>query len=335
LKLGISIVPRHPPSEFVEHIRLAERQRFDYAWIADVGLHRETFIMCALASQATSRIRIGPGVVNPYTRHPGIIAAQVATLQEISRGRSFLGLAVGGYRALQQLGIPAWNRPAGTLREAVEILRRLLDGERLNFHGSKFRVVGAQINSQNLPRVPIYLGVMLGRQGLRMAGQLCDGALIVGPLGGQTKRIVDIIRKAANDEGRDLTKLEIAMTAPFAVSYNRSEAIKSVKESVAEFALLDERLRQAVMAEGITHDQISKVRDAVQQRGAIQEAVTDTMVDRFAIAGTPSDCSEKIELLKDIGVTQVVVGTPAADSPDMVRLIGKDIIPNVVEQHTQ
>ena len=329
VKFGISIVPNRAPAEFVEHIKLAEKQRFDYAWIADVGLHRETFIMCALACQATSRIRIGPGVVNPYTRHPGIIAAQAATLQEISRGRSFLGLGVGGYRALHQLGIPTWDRPAKTLKEAIEILRRLMDGERLTFQGSTFRIVDAQIDSQNQPRVPIYLGVMLGRQGLRMAGELCDGALIVGPLGSQTKRIVDIIKKAASDRGKDPAKLEIAMTTPFAVSNNRSEAIKGVKESVAEFALLDERLREAVLSEGITDEQISQVRDAVQQRRGIQEAVTDSMAELFAIAGTSSDCTEKIALLKRMGITQLVVGTPAAGIPHMLRIIGEDIVPSV------
>jgi len=284
--------------------------------------------MCVLACQATTRIRIGTGVVNPYTRHPGILAAQAATLQEMSNGRSFLGLGVGGYRALHQLGIATWDRPGRTLREAITILRRLFDGEKVTFHGSVFRVADAQIDFQH-QRVPIYLGVMLGRQGLKMAGELCDGALIVGPLGDQTKQVVDSIKKAASDSGKDPASLEIAMSAPFAVSKDRAEAIKAAKVSVAELALLDRRLRPALLAEGITDEEISRVEDAIKQGGGVQDAVTNTMVELFGIAGTASDCIKKIELLKKTGITQLVVGRPAREVPEMIRIIGRDVIPNV------
>lgn len=80
----------------MSRVRLAEENEFNYAWIADVGLHRETFIMCALACQATTRMKIGPGVANPYARHPAILAVEAARLQEISDSRSFLGLGVRG-----------------------------------------------------------------------------------------------------------------------------------------------------------------------------------------------------------------------------------------------
>lgn len=327
MKFGISIVPNKPATEFVEHVKLAEEESFDSAWIADVGLHRETFMMCALACQGTRRIRIGTGVVNPYTRHPGLIAAQVATLQEMSHGRAFLGLGAGGYRALRQLGISTWDRPALTLRESIKVIRGLLEGEKLTFRGSVLAVANAQIDFQTQARPPIYLGVMLGRQGLRMAGELCDGALLVGPLGNQTKRIVETVKQAASDSGRDPQEIDIAMTAPFSVSRKPVEAIRAAKQTVAELGVLDDRLRPAILAEGITDEAISRVKDAVQQGRAAEEAVTDAMVDLFGIAGTPSDCVEKIALLRKIGINQIVVGRPARQSPEMMKIIGKDIIP--------
>lgn len=329
MKFGISIVPNKPTIQFVEHIKLAEKEGFDSAWIADVGLHRETFIMCAMACQGTRRIRIGPGVVNPYTRHPGLVAAQVATLQEISHGRAFLGLGVGGYRALRQFGMSTWEKPALTLRESIKVIKGLLEGEKLTFHGSVFTVANAQIDFQAQTRPPIYLGVMLGRQGLRIAGELCDGALLVGPLGNRTRQIVESIKQAASDSGRDPLGLEIAMTAPFAVSKKPAEAIKAAKQTVAELGILDERLRAVVIAEGITDEQISRVKDAVQQGRAVEEAVTDRMVDLFGIAGTPLDCVEKIESLRKVGISQIVVGRPARQSAEMMRIIGKDIIPTM------
>jgi 5,10-methylenetetrahydromethanopterin reductase len=329
-KFGIQIRPNKAVPEFVDHVKLAEEEGFDYAWIADVGLHRETFIMCALASHSTTKIRIGPGVANPYTRHPGVLAAEVATLQEISHGRSFLGLGVGGYSALRQLGIATWNRPARTLREAVVISRRLLDGEKVTYSGSIFRITNAQIDFGSRQRIPIYLGVMLGKKSLTLAGELCDGALVVGPLGrSQTKIVVDEIKKAARDSRRDMETLEIAMATPFSISRNRTEAFNTAKQFVAELAISDERLRPALLKEGVTEEQISKITDTLRRRESVQQVVTDTMVERFAVAGTPSDCIEKIELLKKTGITQIAVGRPARDLPDMVRMIGEEVIQSI------
>lgn len=330
LKFGIQVRPNCTPTEFVEHLRFVEKEGFDYAWIDDIGLHRETFILCALASERTTKLRIGPGVTNPYTRHPGMLAAQVATLQEISNGRSFLGLGLGGYTALRQLGFTTWNKPVNTLREAIMISRRLLDGENLTFDGSIFKLTNAKIDFRPKQRVPIYLGVMLGKQGLKMAGELCDGALVVGPLGrNQTRPVVDSIRKAAADSGKDPESLEIAMAAPFSVSDNRTEAIELAKQSVAERAILDERLRPAILAEGLTEEQISKVKNAAMRGDSLHEVVTDAMVDLFAIAGTVTDCIRKIEALKKTGITQLAVGRPARESPEMLKIIGEEIIPNV------
>jgi 5,10-methylenetetrahydromethanopterin reductase len=331
LKFGLSIVPNKSLPTIIEQVKLAEREGFQSAWIADVGLHREAFLTCALASQGTTKIHIGTGVVNPYTRHPGIIASQTATLQEISQGRAFLGLGAGGYRALRQLGIATWDRPALTLRESVKILRALLDGQKLTFHGSVFSVDNAQIDFRYPAPVPIYLGVMQGKMALRIAGELCDGVILVGPLGKQTGRIIDAVREAAIDSGRDPGRLDIALTAPFAVSDNRSAAIEAVKRTVAELAITDDRLKSALQAEGITEEGIWKVKGAIQRGENIEAAVGDEMVDLFGIAGTPSDCIDKINSLEKAGVTQIVVGRPAQEIPEMLKVVGENLIANLHE----
>jgi len=329
MRFGIQIRPNKSPDDFVSHVKLAEEQGFDYAWIADVGLHREVFIMTALASQATTRIKIGPGVTNPYTRHPAILAAEAATLQEISHGRTFLGLGTGGYSALQQLGVPTWDRPAITLREAVTLCRQLLHGQAVTNRGTVFETRNARIDFAVSPPVPIYLGVMLGKVGLRLAGELCDGALTVGPLGKtHTKLVVDKIRQAADEAHRRPEDLEIAMATPFAVSEDGAEAIEMAKQAIAELAILDPRLRPALVAEGVTDEEILRVQNSAG-RGDVSQAVTDKMVELFGIAGTPSYCIKKIAELQKTGITQVAVGRPARESKEMMRMIGREIIPRL------
>ena len=90
----------------------------------------------------TQRCRIGPSVTNPYTRHPALTAAAIATVDELSGGRAVLALGAGG--GLEQFGIDRVN-PVGALREATQIIRGLTAGEKVDFAGRHFTVNGAQL----------------------------------------------------------------------------------------------------------------------------------------------------------------------------------------------
>lgn len=330
MRFGIQTVPQSPVKDYVDKVVAAEKLGFDFCWVADIGLHADTFMSCAAAAEKTTRIKIGPGVVNPYSRHPALIAAQAATLQDISKGRAFLGLGIGGFRALQQLGIPTWRNAGETLRESIEICRRLLDGENLTFKGKIFETSGAMIpGAKTRARVPIYLGVMLGKTGIRLSGELCDGAIIVGPLGKMGLRtVIEGIRTAARNAGKGASSMEIAMSCPLSVARNSKEAVSSARIHVARMAILDKRLSPVLRKEGITEEERMAVRTAVDQGLPLEKVVTDEMVELFDIAGTPSECVEKIAQVEKEGVTQLAVGRPACDVKEMIDLLSKEVMPH-------
>ena len=119
------------PDKLVKIAILAEKLNFDVFWLGQENLYRDVFQLLALIAKATKRINIGPSVVNPYTTHPAIIAASVATLDEISNHRAYMGLGAGGSAILKPLGYKMWDRPIETLREAIITTRKLLMGEKL------------------------------------------------------------------------------------------------------------------------------------------------------------------------------------------------------------
>ena len=113
LTLEAEISPGVGPREVQELAGAVERAGFDRLGVSDVALWPDTFVVQALCALATERVQIGAMVTNPYSRHPAALAAAVASLQELSGGRAFLGIGVGA--GLEPFGID-YPRPVATLR---------------------------------------------------------------------------------------------------------------------------------------------------------------------------------------------------------------------------
>ena len=108
MQTGVALQGRYPPVVFEEMVRVVDRSGYDYLWLTDSSLHtRNPYVHLALAGRLTTRLVLGTAVTNPQTRHPGIVAVNAATLEELAPGRTILGIGVGD-RPLRSLGL----RPA-------------------------------------------------------------------------------------------------------------------------------------------------------------------------------------------------------------------------------
>jgi alkanesulfonate monooxygenase SsuD/methylene tetrahydromethanopterin reductase-like flavin-dependent oxidoreductase (luciferase family) len=125
VRRGVWIFPSRPVAELVEAIVAAEEAGLDEVWLADEGVAREPVTVLAAAATRTVRIRLATGITSPILRHPGAIAASLATLDELSAGRAVLGLGVGGRLSLEPFGLRT-DRPVAVVRDAIEIARAVL-----------------------------------------------------------------------------------------------------------------------------------------------------------------------------------------------------------------
>ena len=123
-------------------------------------------------ARVTERIRLGPAALNPFTLHPYEIAGQIATLDSVSGGRAFLGLAKGAW--LDKLGIEE-ERPLAALREAVAVITALLAGDEAGFAGERFTLEPGTALSYPRERdsMPLMIGTW-GPQTARWAGTVAD-----------------------------------------------------------------------------------------------------------------------------------------------------------------
>lgn len=269
------------PDALLDCIGLAEEAGLGGVWVGDSPvLWRELYVLLGAAALRTRRVRLGPAVTNPVSRHLAVTASALRTLQELTSGRAALGLGLGA-SAVRTVG--AEPARLGELEEAVARLRAYWAG------GDGGLGYGA-----DGPPVPVHVGAS-GPRMLELSGRIADGCLaVVGlharQLGAARERL------AAGGAGGGF---ELTFWVPFAISEDPLAAREDVKSYVAR------SLRHPLPAEltPVERQAADRVR-AVYAYGehlapgaAHARAVPDEIVADWAVAGTPADCREQLASL--------------------------------------
>jgi len=303
--LGLLVVPSHNAREAVALATLAEASGFSYVWVADERFFRDPFQLLALIARATSSIRLGPCVVDPYTRLPVQIAVALATLDEISGGRAALGIGAGA-SGFRQLAIRRDPPPASAVAAAVRSIRQYLtDVPRPQERpGLDFTPARAS--------VPIFIAAE-GPQMLRVAGELGDGAIlqakVVPSLLKPARRAV--LRAAANHR-RGLPAIvarvdvSVADRAGTARGALKPRVARRLIATAPDFGVFREAnlevppgLTRAVADVGYTNDP--------QVLAELGRDIPDEWVEHFCIAASRGDLAQRLDRLAEQGVDQILV----------------------------
>jgi alkanesulfonate monooxygenase SsuD/methylene tetrahydromethanopterin reductase-like flavin-dependent oxidoreductase (luciferase family) len=186
---GVWIYPDAPIDHLVAAVVEADRAGIDEVWIADEGVMRDPLVVFAAAAGSTERVRMGIGITSPLLRHPGAIAATVASLDELSGGRMMLGFGVGGQQSLEPFGLTV-QRPLALMRDALRTARAVF--ERRNDAG--YVVTGHAAPARD---VPLYVASR-GEQINRLASREADGVFLSGFAPDRLDEVVGWVRSAGS-----------------------------------------------------------------------------------------------------------------------------------------
>ncbi|MCS3901927.1 5,10-methylenetetrahydromethanopterin reductase [Methanococcus voltae] len=318
MKFGIEFVPNEPVTKLNYYVKLAEDNGFEFCWITDHYNNRNVYMTLGAIASATNKIKIGPGVTNPYVRSPAIAASAMATLDELSGGRATFGIGPGDKATFDALGIE-WTKPVGTVKKAIAEMRELLAGKRLES--------GAQLAIKPSEEIPIYLGAQ-GPKMLETAGAIADGVLINASNPKDFEAAVPLIKKGAEEAGKTMADVDVAAYACMSVDKKSEKAKQAAIPVVAFIAAGSPPV--VLQRHGIPAEKVETIRAALKEGnfGAAFGAVDDQLLEAFALYGTPEEVIEKIKALEAMGVTQIVAGSPIGPNKDTsIKLIGKHIIP--------
>ena len=180
------------------------------------------------------------------------------------------------------------------------------------------------------PKIPIYAGAQ-GPMMLKNTAQVADGILINASHPKDFEIAMEKIKEGAEKAGRDIKEIDVAAYTSFSIGETREAALKGDAKIVVAFIVAGSP-DPVLERHDLDMDACNKVRQLLQE-GNFKElpgAITDEMIDAFAVVGTKDHCIERIKSLEKVGVTQFVVGSPIGpDKTTAIEQIGKDIIPHI------
>ena len=297
LPLSVNLMPKGPVAEVADLAVLAERLGYRRCWVYDEGLvTRDVYVTLTAIALATERILLGPGITNPYVRHPGVTAAAVATIDELSGGRAFVGLGAGGGLTLDPLGIDR-RRPVATVGHMVSALRDLFAGKTVDLDGEVFSLKSASLDFGRSS-----IEVILAGRGPRMValgGEVADGFNLSyihkDLLGGH----VSTLRSAARRHNR---RFLITYSTMLVTS---EEEFREARASLS-FRLVDSPIEVRELI-GMTEAEANGIREALAEGGAAAGAdlVREEWVAQFTIVGSPEEAGAELrDLLARQGVDE-------------------------------
>jgi 5,10-methylenetetrahydromethanopterin reductase len=288
-----------PAREAISVAREAEQAGIDELWVPEDYFERGGFTMAAAIATATTRAKVGVGVVNPWTRHPLLIAMEFAALDELADGRAILGLGASNRVWMQErAGIP-FSAPLAAVFEGVHIIKEALAGEHVAFTGRHFTVDAALSFAPPRPHPPIYVGAK-GRRALGMTGERADGVLLsLLSAPGYITWAREQIKQPL-----DVTAYVLA-----ACKNDRAEARESVRHPLA-FYLGVHGDHDITRVAGLDAEICARFRTGWLTGQPARELVDDTIIDTFAVAGDLDDCLAGLHRLDAAGLDCAVLRDP-------------------------
>lgn len=321
--------------QFTELAAAAEEAGFDQLWVSHDLFWRSAPVLVAMAAAATSRIRLGIGIMNPFSAHPSELAMHAATLQEASDGRFLLGLGAGAAEFLAWAGLPR-PRPLSATRDALRSCRALLAGG-LPADDLVLAASGWQPEAHlrwSGPAVPVYLGAM-GPKMLALGGELADGVLGLSFPPERAPESAAIVRAAALQAGRDPAAVDVPACFWCSVDDDPERAAAPLAEKLAYYG---PSISAVQLAEAGLSPADFRPAAAALERGEVTAArrlITPAML-RLGVAGDAAAVIARCRGLAAAGCAHLSFGPPIGPDPvEAVVRLGREVLPALRARSSQ
>jgi 5,10-methylenetetrahydromethanopterin reductase len=308
VRFDVGIVNNQPVPAVVRQAQLAEALGFDTVWITDSHLVcRELWVTLTACALGTKRIRLGPGVTVPHTRHWSVAASAIATLDELAPGRVVLGIGTGGSSA-ETMGVSVQRAARiATLETMTTSIRRLLAGATAPLDSGVDSRLAWLDGSHS---VPLFVAGS-GPRMLEAAGRLGDGTIMyTGTDPAVLRAGLECVARGAAQVRRRLTEHPVLLWTPTAVDRDRALARDHVRGRVASAmrhplpVVLSPEDQAAVRRLRDAYDSYQHATAASRHR----ELVPDRFVDMLALAGDPAEVLEQVGRVRSVPeITRIII----------------------------
>lgn len=287
-----------PAAEVAHLARRAEGAGFHAIWTSE--MFHDPFLPLSAAAATTSRITLGTSIALAFVRSPWVSALSALDLDILSGGRFVLGLGTGLKRLNERWHGVAYGKPTPHIRECVQVIRlitqRAHTGEAIRFSGQYYDV---DIQGWQRPlapvreRIPIYLaGVREGM--IRTAAEVADGLLghPIYSLRWINEVVLPSLARGLRDSARRREEFHLCLAVCCAVDNEVAAARRAAAATIAFYATVN--TYEPLFAR--FRPQVEAIQRALMtgNKGGMIDAVSDDMIDAFAVAGRPDEVKRKV-----------------------------------------
>ncbi|HUK98202.1 MAG TPA: LLM class flavin-dependent oxidoreductase [Gaiellaceae bacterium] len=318
-ELGLALQTDKGTGEYAALARGADEAGFDVITVFNDLWFQPALPALLEIAAATASARLGPSCLNPFTLHPVEIAGQIAALDRASDGRAFLGLAAGAW--LDSLGIDD-TRPVHGVREAWEVIRRLLAGDRSGFTGERFSLRAGDALRYELRRPAVPL--LVGTWSPRLAAFAGEAAAEVKVGGSANPLVVEVLRRRIGNDN-----VGIVFGAVTVVDEDGDRARALARREVAMYVDVVGALDPTTELDPELLRRLAAL-VAAGEHDAAGALLPDGLLRRFAFAGTPAEVAAQAQALFEAGAHRVDFGTPhGIDEAHGVDLLCREVLPRL------
>jgi alkanesulfonate monooxygenase SsuD/methylene tetrahydromethanopterin reductase-like flavin-dependent oxidoreductase (luciferase family) len=288
----------------IERVKLAESLGYETVYVTHIA-GRESLTVLTAYALATSKIRVGTGVVPIYTRTPATMAQTAATVDELSGGRLTLGLGVSHRAVIEGWHGQSIEQPVKEMREYASIVRAILRGEDPPA-GERWQTGFHLLGLDTRPQLPIYIAALSPAM-LRLAGEIGDGVLLwlCSPQY-ITDVVIPEVTKGRERAGKTLAGFDIAPAVPAALVQDRASAFAAMRGDLLPYFGLP-FYRAMLDRSGFDAD-IAAFDAAAGDIEAMKAAISDGFLEQLTAVGDEAAVHAGIERYRAAGATSPCVG---------------------------
>ncbi|MFD9670257.1 glucose-6-phosphate dehydrogenase (coenzyme-F420) [Rhodococcus sp. NPDC059968] len=316
------------PRELVELAVLAESSGMDSATVSDhfqpwrhVGGHAPFSLAWMTAvGERTTRLKLGTSVMTPTFRYnPAVIAQAFATMACLYPDRVMLG--VGSGEALNEIATgfdgpwPEFKERFARLREAVQLMRELWIGDRVDFNGEYFKTRGASIYDVPEGGVPVYIAAG-GPIVARYAGRAGDGFICTSGKGMElyTEKLMPAVTEGAINANRSADRIDKMIEVKISYDTDPERAL----ENTRFWAPLS-----------LTPEQKHSIEDPIDMEKAADALPIEQVAKRWIVASDPDEAVSLVKPYVAAGLNHLVFHAPGHDQRRFLELFHRDLEPRL------
>jgi alkanesulfonate monooxygenase SsuD/methylene tetrahydromethanopterin reductase-like flavin-dependent oxidoreductase (luciferase family) len=300
---------------YLKAAQLADELGYESFWVPEAWGYDAVPLITEMALH-TKRIKLCTGILNVFSRSPGLLAMTAATLHEISEGRFVLGIGTSGARVIEGFHGRPFDKPLTQTRDVLKVVRGLLRGESLDRVGAELaRYRPFTLATKNGPyHVPIYVAA-LKQKAIESVGELADGWMPAFWPFHELGRGLAWLEQGAARAGRSVRDIDVApVTAAIPLG---KRGMDMAKDIIAFYVGgMGDFYREMLSSLGFAEacDRIAALYANKETRARAKDAVPDDMINAMTVSGDPLGCHKRLAELSQYGVTQPLLGLPPGGS---------------------